>query len=162
MLGKKTTDLVDAYKKSGRIRSCAEPFRHFGGRQTFSGPIRTVRCHEDNGLIKKVLAEQGNGAVLVVDGGGSLRSALSGDRVAGLALANGWSGLVLRGAVRDVEVLTTIQLGILALGSNPWTSNVTDAGEIDVPLPFGDVVFTPGAWLYADVDGLLVADAELR
>jgi len=162
MPDKKTTDLVDTYKKSGRIRSCATLFRHFGGRQIFSGAIRTVRCYEDNGLIKKVLAEKGNGSVLVVDGGGSLRTALSGDRVAGLALSNNWSGLILRGAVRDTDELRKLQIGILALGTNPWTSNVTNAGEIDVPLQFGEVTFAPGNWVYADVDGLLVANSELE
>jgi regulator of ribonuclease activity A len=159
---KATTDLVDLYKTSGRIRSCSVQFTHFGGRRVFSGPIRTVNCHEDNGLIKQVLAEKVQGAVLVVDGNGSLRTALSGDRVAGLALSNGWAGLVIRGAVRDVGVLRTLDIGILALGSNPWTSSVTTAGQVDVPLHFGDAIFRPGGWVYADDDGLIVANGPLE
>ncbi|MEP9379158.1 ribonuclease E activity regulator RraA [Aquabacter sp. CN5-332] len=161
MSDKATTDLVDVYQTSGRIRSCGIVFAHFGGRRAFSGPIRTVKCHEDNGLIKQVLAEKGQGAVLVADGGGSLRSALSGDRVAGLAVSNGWAGMIIRGAVRDVGVLRTLDIGILALGSTPWRSTVTTAGEIDVPLHFGDAVFQPGGWVYADEDGLIVADGPL-
>jgi regulator of ribonuclease activity A len=156
-----TADLVDIYRQSGRIQSCELPFRQFGGRAQFSGAIRTIKTFEDNALVKRVLGEPGNGSVLVIDGGGSLRAALVGDVIAGLAAANGWAGLVVFGAVRDVATLRTCALGVKALGSNPWTSGKTGSGSLDVVLSFGNVVFTPGAWLYSDDDGILVADSKL-
>jgi regulator of ribonuclease activity A len=161
MTGKATADLVDGYRDSGRIRSCEIQFRQFGGRLGFQGRIRTIRTYEDNALVKQMLSTPGAGQVLVVDGGGSLRTALVGDVVAGLGVANGWAGLVLWGAVRDVAALRQLEIGIKALGSNPWTSGKTGKGFVDVPLHFGNVAFTPGAWLYSDEDGLLVADSEL-
>jgi len=156
-----TADLVDAYRNSGRIACCETQFRTFGGRPRFAGPIRTVRTFEDNLLVKQVLSEPGEGAVLVVDGGGSLRTALMGDVVAGLGVANGWSGVVIWGAVRDRAALALLDLGIKALGSNPWPPGKDGRGQIDVPVRFGNVRFAPGGWLYADEDGVLAADGEL-
>jgi regulator of ribonuclease activity A len=156
-----TCDIVDAHKTSGRIQSCSVQFTQLGARKSFAGPIRTIKCHEDNALIKKTLSTPGNGAVLVVDGGGSLRTALVGDVIAGLAVSNGWAGLVLYGAVRDTEALKTLAIGIKALGSNPWTSGKDGAGQLDIELRFGDVTFKPGAWLYSDGDGIIVADGKL-
>jgi regulator of ribonuclease activity A len=157
-----TADLVDAYRDSGRIVSCAVQFRQFGKRTHFAGPIRTIATREDNALIKQLAGEPGNGNVLVVDGGGSLRTALVGDKIAGLAAANGWAGLVLFGAIRDANALRTIDIGIKALGTNPWTSAKAGLGSIDIPVTIGDTTFAPGAWLYSDEDGILVADGELR
>lgn len=157
-----TADLEDAYRDSGRIRSCETQFRQFGGRKRFSGPIRTVKVFEDNALVRRVLGEPGGGGVLVVDGGGSLRAALMGDAIGALAVTNGWSGVVVFGAVRDVEVLAGLELGVKALGSNPWKSAKTGAGSIDADVYFGNVKFAPGAFLYSDDDGILVADGELR
>ena len=130
--------------------------RQFGGRSRFSGPAITVACHEDNALLKSVLSEPGEGRVLVVDGGGSLHTALMGDLIAGLAVENGWSGAVINGAVRDVATLRTLDLGIKALGSNPRKSTKTGAGELDVPVEFGGVTFTPGDTVYSDDDGIVV------
>jgi regulator of ribonuclease activity A len=115
----------------------------------------------DNALIREVLLTNGDGRVLVVDGGGSLHAALVGDMIAGLALANGWSGLVIFGAVRDVVALRALDVGIKALGSNPMKSAKRGIGAVDVPLSFGGVLFRPGAWLYSDDDGILVSDAAL-
>lgn len=143
------------------MRSAFPALRHYGGRQLFAGPIRTVRTFEDNGLVRQLVSGPGEGAVLVVDGGGSLRTALSGDVVAGLAAQNGWAALVLWGAVRDVAALRNLELAILALGSNPWTSGKAGTGEVDVPLRMGNVTFTPGGWVYGDEDGLLVAETKL-
>jgi regulator of ribonuclease activity A len=157
-----TADLVDAYRDSGRIASCAVQFLYFGKRTHFAGPIRTIATHEDNALIKQLVGEPASGHVLVVDGGGSLRTALVGDKIAGLAAANGWAGLVLYGAIRDASALRTIDIGIKALGTNPWTSAKAGLGTIDVPLTIGGTTFTPGAWLYSDEDGILVADSELN
>jgi regulator of ribonuclease activity A len=156
-----TCDIVDAHKASGRIQSCSLQFRQFGKRLSFAGPARTIKCHEDNALIKKTLSTPGNGAVLVVDGGGSLRSALVGDVIAGLAVTNGWSGLLLWGAVRDSDALATLDVGIKALGTNPWTSSKDGAGQLDIPLRFGDITVAPGNWVYSDNDGLIVADGKL-
>jgi regulator of ribonuclease activity A len=154
-----TADLVDAHQD--RVRSCSVAFRQFGGRRSFCGRIRTVRTLEDNARLKEVLGTPGNGGVLVVDGGGSLRVALVGDLIAALAIANGWSGLLIHGAVRDVERLATLDLGLKALGSNPMKSAKNRIGEVDVPVTFGDVRFAPGAMLYSDADGVLVSDDPL-
>jgi regulator of ribonuclease activity A len=154
-----TADLIDQH--GDVLQSCDLQFRQFGGRSRFSGPIRTVRCHQDNVLIRQVLSEPGVGRVLVVDGGGSLHTSLVGDIVAGLAQGNGWAGLVVNGAVRDVVALAGLDIGVKALGSNPRKSAKEGAGEIDVPVSFGGVRFEPGAHLYSDEDGIVVAATAL-
>ncbi|HEX2159283.1 MAG TPA: ribonuclease E activity regulator RraA [Actinomycetes bacterium] len=154
-----TADLIDQH--GDVLQSCDLQFRQFGGRSRFSGPIRTVRCHQDNVLIRQVLSEPGDGRVLVVDGGGSLHTSLVGDIVAGLAQGNGWAGLVVNGAVRDVVGLAGLDIGVKALGSNPRKSAKEGAGEIDVPVSFGGVRFEPGAHLYSDEDGIVVAATAL-
>jgi regulator of ribonuclease activity A len=120
-----------------------------------------VRCLEDNALIKQLLGRPGEGRVLVVDGGASLRTALMGDLIAASAVANGWSGVVINGAVRDTVALSGLDLGIKALGSNPAKSTKTGAGEVDVPVTFGETTFTPGTWLYSDEDGILTSQTNL-
>jgi regulator of ribonuclease activity A len=150
----RTADLVDEHGEG--LQSCDLQLRQFGGRRRFHGPIRTVACFEDNALVKQVLSEPGGGAVLVVDGAGSLHTALVGDLIAGLAQANGWAGLVVHGAVRDVEALGGLDLGIKALGSNPRKSAKLGAGEVDVPVRFGGTTFRPGEHLYSDEDGVVV------
>ncbi len=135
---------------------CETQLRQFGGARLFSGPVATVRCFEDNVLVKQRVAEPGEGRVLVVDGGGSFRCALVGDNVAGTALANGWAGLVLNACVRDVDALAELAIGIKAIGTNPRPSGKTGDGEVDVVVSFGGAEFTPGAMLYSDEDGVLV------
>ena len=115
-----------------------------------------MRCFQDNALLKSVLSEPGEGRVLVVDGGGSLHTALIGDVIAGLGVDNGWSGLVVHGAVRDSVALGQLDLGLKALGTNPRKSSKTGAGERDVPVTFGGVTFAPGTELFSDPDGVLV------
>ncbi|GAB2512463.1 ribonuclease E activity regulator RraA [Nocardiopsis aegyptia] len=149
-----TADLIDDHGDT--LRSCSTQFRLLGGRARFHGPIRTVKCHEDNGLVKKVLNSPGDGAVLVVDGGGSLRSALLGDMIGASAVANGWAGVVVHGAVRDSVALAELDLGVKALGTNPRKSVKDGAGLADVTVTFGDVAFVPGEWLYSDEDGIVV------
>jgi regulator of ribonuclease activity A len=149
-----TADLVDEHGEA--LQSCDLQLRQFGGRRRFHGPIRTVACFEDNALVRQVLSEPGDGAVLVVDGGGSLHTALVGDLIAGLAQANGWAGLVVHGAVRDTEALGGLDIGIKALGSNPRKSAKLAAGQVDVPVHFGGVSFRPGGHLYSDEDGVVV------
>ncbi|MEU7888398.1 ribonuclease E activity regulator RraA [Microbispora bryophytorum] len=154
-----TADLYDAHGDA--LRSCVTQFRSYASRTRFSGQIVTVRCLEDNALVKQVLATLGEGRVLVADGGGSLRTALLGDMIATSAVENGWAGVVINGAVRDTAALTRLDLGIKALGVNPRKSAKTGLGEIDVPVNFGDVSFPPGAWLYSDEDGIIVSDQRL-
>lgn len=148
-----TADLSDEY--GDRLQACSLQLLSFGGRKAFEGIIATVRCRDDNGLVRAALSEPGASRVLVVDGGGSLDTALVGDILAGVALANGWSGVVLNGAVRDVVALATLGVGVLALGRSPRRGLRDGAGERDVAVSFGGVTFRPGARLYADADGIL-------
>jgi regulator of ribonuclease activity A len=138
-----TADLVD--KHGAELRVCDVQFRQYGGRRAFAGPVRTVSCHEDNGLLREL-----------VDGAGSLHTALVGDRLAGAAADNGWAGLALHGAVRDSAALYRLDLGIKALGTNPRTPAKTGAGAIDVPVTFGGITFYPGDVLHADDDGIVL------
>jgi regulator of ribonuclease activity A len=154
-----TADLIDRHGDA--LQSCDLQFRQFGGRSRFSGRIRTVRCHQDNVLVRQVLSKPGEGQVLVVDGGGSLHTSLVGDVIAGLARGNGWVGLVVNGAVRDVVALGGLDIGIKALGSNPRKSAKEGTGEVDVAVSFGGVRFEPGAYLYSDEDGIVVANDAL-
>lgn len=155
-----TTDLCDAFSDAVRV---AEPvLRSFGGAQRFFGRIATLKIHEDNGLVRKRLEENGGGRVLVIDGGGSQRCALVGDQLAALALANGWAGLVVNGCIRDSTAIGRMPIGLLALATHPRKTAKNFLGDIDVPVHFVGIDFLPGEWLYADEDGLIVSHAPLR
>jgi regulator of ribonuclease activity A len=149
-----TADLVDAIGPA--VRSCDTQFRQFGGRAQFAGTIATVRCFEDNALLKSVLSEPGDGRVLVIDGDGSLHAALVGDVIAELGRSTGWAGLIINGAVRDAATLRTIDIGIKALGTNPRKSAKTGRGERDVVVAIGGVDFLPGDTAFSDDDGIVV------
>ena len=149
-----TADLYDEHGDA--LQSLALQLRSFGGHPRFAGPIRTVRCFQDNQLVKDLLTTPGGGAVLVIDGSGSLGTALMGDLIAASAVANGWAGVVIHGAIRDSAAIGRLPLGVKALGTNPRKSAKAGTGQIDVVLRFGDVEFRPGARLYADEDGVLV------
>jgi regulator of ribonuclease activity A len=149
-----TSDLMDEHPDD--LDVCDLQFRQYGALHRFSGRIRTVRCHEDNVLLRDLLAGPGLGDVLVVDGGGSLRTALLGDQVAGSAVDHGWAGIIINGCVRDVDALATLRIGIKALGSNPRKSGKAGDGAVDVPVTFGGATFHPGAWLTSDEDGIVV------
>jgi len=149
-----TADLYDVHGDS--LQSLPLQLRSFGGRARFEGPIRTVRCFQDNALLKSVLSSPGDGAVLVVDGAGSYDTALMGDMIAQLAVDNGWAGVVIHGCVRDSAMIATMPLGVKALGTNPRKSGKEGTGEVDVDVVFGGVRFRPGARLHADEDGVLV------
>lgn len=153
-----TADLVDEHGDA--LRVCDTQFRQFGGHASFSGPVRTVKCFQDNGLVKKLLNSPGDGAVLVVDGEGSLHTALTGDLIAQAAVDNGWSGIVINGAVRDSAVLATLPIGVKALGTNPRKSSKDAKGEVDVPVTIGGVTFNPGDQLFADEDGVALLPPE--
>ena len=156
--GVTTADLVDQLGED--VRSCDLQLRQLGGAPRFAGPLRTVRCRNDNALVKQVLSTPGDGGVLVVDGGGSLHSALVGDVIGGLAVDHGWSGLVVHGVVRDAVALAALPLGVKALGTNPRKSRKAAEGEVDVAVGFGGVVFAPGEWVFSDEDGILVLSPE--
>jgi regulator of ribonuclease activity A len=149
-----TADLVDNI--GSEVRSCDLQFRQFGGRSEFAGPISTVRCFQDNALLKSVLSQPNAGGVLVIDGDGSLHTALVGDLIAELARSNGWAGLIINGAVRDAAALRGIDIGIKALGTNPRKSAKTGDGERDVEVSLGGVSFVPGEIAYSDDDGIVV------
>ncbi|WP_460779141.1 ribonuclease E activity regulator RraA [Microbacterium shaanxiense] len=149
-----TADLYDEYGEG--LQSLPLQLRSFGRRAAFDGPIRTIRCHEDNALVKTMLATPGDGAVLVVNGLGSLNTALMGDLIAASAVENGWAGVVINGAIRDSVAINGLDLGVKALGTNPRKSAKLGAGEVDVDVSFGGVRFRVGAHLYSDEDGILV------
>lgn len=149
-----TADLYDA--RGEELASLSLQLNDFGGLVAFDGPVRTVRCHRDNALVKETLSTPGRGAVLIVDGGGSLESALVGDLIAGSAAANGWAGIIVYGAIRDREVIKTLAIGVKALGTNPRKSTKTGAGEVDNPVTIAGVTFAPGRHVWADSDGVLV------
>jgi regulator of ribonuclease activity A len=154
-----TADLCDAH---GDLVAVAEPvFRRFGARASFAGPVATVKVHEDNVLVKQALAEPGRGRVLVVDGGGSPRCALLGDNLAKMGADNGWAGIVVFGMIRDSIAIDALPIGVRALGTCPRKSAKRGTGSRDVDVTFAGVTFAPGAFVYADEDGLLVAASEL-
>ncbi len=139
-----TPDICDAYPD---VQVLDPIFVNVGGHEAFAGPIRTVKCFEDNSLVKQAVAEPGDGAVLVVDAGGSTRCAMLGDMLAEQAAGHGWAGVVMYGCVRDVDVLAE--------------SEKRGEGQRDIPVSFAGVTLTPGQWLYADNNGILVADEKL-
>jgi len=153
-----TPDICDAYPE---VQVLDPIFVNVGGHEAFAGPIRTVKCFEDNSLVKQAVAEPGDGAVLVVDAGGSTRCAMLGDMLAEQAAGHGWAGIVMYGCVRDVDVLAETELGIQALGAHPRKSEKRGEGQRDIPVSFAGATLTPGQWLYADNNGILVADEQL-
>ncbi|MDD9806506.1 MAG: ribonuclease E activity regulator RraA, partial [Gammaproteobacteria bacterium] len=156
----KTADLCDSFPD--RVAVARPVLRDFGGARSFHGAIATVQCFEDNSLVRKTLESDGRGRVLVVDGGGSMRRALLGDQLAELAIRNHWSGVVINGCIRDSAVIGTLPLGVKALGTHPLKSEKKDRGKVNLPVYFAEIEFTPGAWLYADEDGVVVAAEVLE
>ena len=162
----KTTDICDQYddNQCGDQIKVAEPigFLHYGGRKEFSGQIETIKCHEDNSLVRTAVATPGAGKVLVVDGGGSLRCALLGDLLAERAQQNAWEGIVIYGCIRDSEVIATLNLGVMALGTHPRKSEKRNIGLNNVTLQFAGISFVPGHYLYADVDGIVTSEVAVK
>lgn len=152
-----TCDLCDEYPD--KVQVLAPMLRNFGGNSAFFGEIVTVKCHEDNSLVKEQVQTPCDGKVLVVDGGGSLRCALLGDMLAAKAVENGWAGLIIYGCVRDVDVLRDTALGVQALAGIPLKSHRQGRGDLNIPVTFGGVTFRPGHWVYADNNGV-IASAE--
>ena len=158
-----TCDLCDAHKgdTSGAFRVLPPVFRSFGALSRFCGPVVTVKCHEDNTPVKAAVESEGDNRVLVVDGGGSLRRALLGGNLGAAAARNGWAGVVVDGCVRDVAELAECQTGIRALASMPLPTERRAPGQMSVPVQIQGVWVRPGDWLYADEDGMVVADRNL-
>ena len=155
----KTADLCDDHSDS---LSIAQPlFNDYGKNISFSGEISTVKCFEDNSLVRKQLEQAGRGRVLVVDGGGSTRCAMVGDILAQMGADNGWSGIIVYGCIRDSGVIATINLGVKAIGTLPLKSIKKGEGEVDIPVHFADVDFIPGQSAYADEDGIIVSPTKL-
>jgi regulator of ribonuclease activity A len=156
-----TPDLCDDHHPDRLVVVQPGLLRGFGGREAFSGPVETVSCFEDNSKVKELGEQPGEGRVLVVDGGGSLRRALLGDVIAQRYVDNGWAGLVIHGAVRDVEILCTLDLGVQAVAPTPVRTEKRGLGDVGVALTFGGVTVRSGQHVYADANGVVVADGPL-
>ncbi|WOC12118.1 ribonuclease E activity regulator RraA [Gordonia sp. MP11Mi] len=149
-----TADLVDEIGED--VRSCDTQFTQYGGNREFVGVVTTVRCFQDNALLKSILSEPNDGGVLVIDGDASVHTALVGDIIAELGRSNGWVGVVANGAIRDAKTIGGMAIGVKALGTNPRKSTKTGAGERDVPVELGGVTFVPGDIAYSDDDGIVL------
>lgn len=157
---KSLPDLCDDHPELVRV---LDPiFSNYGGRKSFSGPIVTVKCFEDNSLVKSLSETPGYGRVIVVDGGGSLRRACLGDMLAGMAAENGWSGFVIFGCIRDVDEIGLIDIGVQAIGINPMKTVKRGAGEQLIPVNFAGVTIYPNDYLYADNNGVVVSNKPLN
>lgn len=154
-----TPDLCDAYPQWVRV---VDPlFNNYGGKRSFGGEIVTIKCFEDNSLVREQVAQPGEGKVLVVDGGGSLRRACLGDMLAEKAVANGWEGILVYGCIRDVDAIGALPLGVQALNTHPMKTDKKGIGELNVAVTFGGVTFVPGEYLYADNNGVIVSARRL-
>lgn len=155
----KTADIYDEFEQQAQV--CEPIFRDYGGNIRFNGAIATIKCHEDNSLVRELLGQPGAGRVLVVDAGGSLRCAMLGDILAGKGVDNGWAGVVMYGCIRDAHEIAQMPLGVKALASIPRKSVKKGVGESNLAITFAQVTFRPGDWLYADEDGILVLPTTL-
>ena len=154
-----TSELCDLYAEQVDV---VEPiFSSFGGVSNFYGKVTTVKCFESNGLIAEVLEENGEGRVLVVDGGGAVRRGLIDAELAQLAVDNGWEGIVVYGAVRQIQKLENLDIGIHALAPIPVSADESSAGESDIPVNFGGVTFFPEDYIYADLTGIILSQEPL-
>jgi len=154
-----TPDLADQHPDE--ISAVELQMVSYGLPKTFHGPIATVKCFEDNSKVKELAQEAGNGRVMVVDGGGSIRKALMGDMIAETAMNNGWAGAVIFGVIRDVEIINTLDFGVKCLGSIPLKTDKLGQGQTGINVSFGNTVFTEQQFLYSDANGILVSDSSL-
>lgn len=154
-----TADLCDAHEQD--LHVVESMFHRYGRLAAFDGPIATVKCYEDNSMVREALTEPGDGRILVVDGGGSQRRALLGDALGELAVRNGWKGIVINGCIRDSASVDELELGVRALGTIPLRTHKRGDGQRNVSVSFAGVTFRPGAHLYADADGIVVAARPL-
>lgn len=154
-----TPDLCD--ENPELVRIVAPMFTNYGGRSSFGGEVVTVKCFEDNSVVKAQAAADGTGKVMVVDGGGSMRCALLGDMIAENAIKNGWQGIIIYGCIRDVDAIAALDIGIQALNSMPIRSKRQDRGDLNIDISFGGVTFKPGEYVYADNNGVIVSPQSL-
>ncbi|MFZ7201991.1 ribonuclease E activity regulator RraA [Avibacterium avium] len=155
-----TSELCDIYLDQVDV---VEPiFSNFGGVTSFYGKVTTVKCFESNGLIAEILEENGEGRVLLIDGGGAVRQALIDADLAQLALDNGWEGIIVYGAVRQIQQLENLDIGIQALAPIPVGASDDTQGEVDVPVNFGGVTFYPEDYVYADLTGIILSQEPLE
>ncbi|HAY41229.1 MAG TPA: putative 4-hydroxy-4-methyl-2-oxoglutarate aldolase [Gammaproteobacteria bacterium] len=155
----RTTDISD--KLHPKVQYLESNYRNFGAKINFSGIIATIKCFEDNSLVREAVAKDGTGKVLVVDAGGSHRCAMLGDMLAEKAIKNGWEGVVIYGLIRDSDILGKMQIGIKALGTHPLKSIKKGVGESNIEVNFSGVRFTPGDYIYADLDGVVVVEEKI-
>lgn len=155
-----TTDLCDNFLNDVKV---TEPigFKDFGGNKNFNGVIHTIKCFEDNSFVRKALESNGEGKVLVVDGGGSMRCALLGDMLGELGVKNKWNGIIVYGCIRDSVAIGKLALGVKALNTIPLKSNKRNEGQENITLHFAGVDFVPGQFVYCDEDGIIVAGKKL-
>lgn len=156
-----TADLCDRFSEQENFQIAEPVLRHFGGNRGFSGIITTLKVFEDNSLIRGTLEENGQGRVLVVDGGGSRRCALFGDTLAALAVKNAWQGIVIYGCVRSVDMLAEMPIGVMALHAHPLRSNKHGHGDRDKMITFAGVNFKKDHYIYVDSDGIIVSETKL-
>lgn len=155
-----TPDLCDAYPNLVRV---VEPiFTSFGGKTSFGGEIITVKCFEDNSVVKETAGTSGKGKVMVVDGGGSMRRALLGDLIAENAVKNGWEGFIIYGCIRDVDAIRKMDIGVKAIGVIPLKTEKRGIGDFNIPVSFGGITFNPGEFVYADNNGIIVSAEPLK
>lgn len=155
-----TADLCDKF--GDKLNYVAPLFQLYGGKRHFGGEIVTVKCFEDNSFVKTTLSKPGEGKVLVIDGGASLRRAMVGDLIALDAVKNKWEGIIVNGCIRDSEKINTMnEIGIKAIGTHPRKTEKKNIGEVNVPVEFGGVKFVPGQFVVADADGIVVADFDI-
>ncbi|WP_127902421.1 ribonuclease E activity regulator RraA [Solirhodobacter olei] len=155
----KTADIHDAF--SSEVEVCSLSFLILGRKRSFFGPVATLQCFEDHALLKSELEMPGKGRVLVVDGGGSLQSALFGDKMAGLLFHNDWAGIIIHGAIRDRDEIDCLEVGVRCLGVTPRRSAGAGIGSQEVPVEIGGTTFRPGDYVYCDADGLLISRRAL-
>ena len=157
----KTTDLIDANESKAKVVNLSS-FKRYGAQHEFHGQIETVKCLEDNTILKGILSTNGEGRVLVVDGGGSFNRALMGDNVGALAVENHWKGIVINGCIRDSEGIDELPIGVIALGTTPRRPLKENQGEKDIPIEFAGARFVPGDYIYCDEDGVLISRESLK
>lgn len=156
----KTADVCDAYPDKIII---ADPIglKDYGGKKIFSGKIHTLKCFEDHAWVERIVNTDGTGKVLIVDGGGSLHCAITGDRLAGMAVKNHWNGIIIYGCIRDSATMALLNLGVKALNTYPISRVTTNRWEENIPIHFAGVNFIPGQFVYCDEDGIVLSEVEL-
>lgn len=156
----KTTDICDEHPAGVRV-AASGIFKDFGGKKSFSGKIHTVKCFDNNPFVRNALEQNGEGKVLVVDGGGSMNCALLGDMLGEIAIKNKWNGIIINGCIRDAKELSELPIGVKAICTNPLKSGKNEQGEDSVKVIFAGIEFVPDEYVYCDVDGIIVSIKNL-